>query len=276
MSPAFAVTNDLNWEVEQRPVFFPDSQGNPVRFEDRVAIVRSDNEFPLGIVSEDYETVQNKDLLGLIQPLVEEGLLTIENMGYLAHGAKVFAQAKINQEFRVIGEDYSAFITLLNGHVGNASVAIGPVATRVICGNTFSMAYSNIGEKFRHSLGVNERILESTAVLDFVNSAMEKYSKNVETIASATCTSAQFRTFLEATYKKEADKMRNVNVLNDLFYNGAGNEGHTFYDAMNAVTDFSSNRSRKTTSGRFGYANFGQGASINQRAMRVALEMAAV
>lgn len=273
---AFAITDNLNWEVEQRPVFFPDSQGNPVRFEDRVAIVRSDNEFPLGIVSEDYETVQNKDLLGLINPMVEEGLLTIENMGYLTHGAKVFAQAKINQEFRVIGEDYKAFITLLNGHVGNASVAIGPVATRVICGNTFSMAYSNIGEKFRHSLGVNERILESTAVLDFVNSAMKKYSENVETIATATCTSAQFRTFLEATYKKEADKMRNVNVLNDLFYNGAGNEGRTFYDAMNAVTDFSSNRSRKTSSGRFGYANFGQGASINRRAMRVALEMAAV
>jgi hypothetical protein len=197
-------------------------------------------------------------------------------MGYLAHGAKVFAQAKINQEFRVIGEDYNAYITLLNGHTGNASVAIGPVATRVICGNTFSMAYSNIGEKFRHSSGVNERILESTAVLDFVNSAMKMYSKRVEVIASATCTSAQFRAFLEATYKKEADKMRNVNVLNDLFYNGAGNEGRTFYDAMNAVTDFSSNRSRKSETGRFGYANFGQGATINQRAMEVALDMATV
>lgn len=276
MAPAFAVTDNLNWEVEQRPVFFPDSQGNPVRFEDRVAIVRSDNEYPLGIVSEDYETVQNKDLLALIQPMVEEGVLQIENMGHLAHGAKVFAQAKINQEFRVIGEDYSAYITLLNGHVGNASVAIGPVATRVVCGNTFSMAYSNIGEKFRHSLGVNERILESTAVLDFVNGAMKTYAESVETIAKATCTSAQFRSFLEATYNKEAEKMRNINALNDLFYNGAGNEGRTFYDAFNAVTDFSSNQSRKTAAGRLNYANFGQGRNINSRAMRVALEMAAV
>jgi len=274
--PAFAITNDLNWSVSPRPTASLNSQGVWVADPDRKAIHRDDTDERLGYVSTGYEVVQNAQLLQMINPMVEEGLLVVENMGYLAHGAKVFAQAKINQEFRVVGEDYNAYITLLNGHTGNASVAIGPVATRVICGNTFSMAYSNIGEKFRHSSGVNERVLASTAVLDYVNGAMKKYSESVETIASATCTSTQFRAFLEATYKKEADKMRNVNVLNDLFYNGAGNEGRTFYDAMNAVTDFSSNRSRKSETGRFGYANFGQGATINQRAMEVALDMATV
>lgn len=276
MAPSFAVTDNLDWEVEQRPLFYPDSQGNPVRFENRVAIVRSDNQYPLGVVSEDYETVQNKDLLALIRPMVDEGVLTIENMGHLNHGAKVFAQARINQEFRVIGEDYKTHITLLNGHVGNTSVAIGPSAVRVICGNTFSMAYANIGERFRHSFGVNQRILETTAVIDFVNRSMQKYTESVETIASSTCTSTQFRTFLEATYGKDLEKMRNVEKLNELFYNGAGNEGRTFYDAFNSVTDFSSNQSRKTFNGRFNYANFGQGSRINQRAMEVALEMAAV
>lgn len=276
MAPAFAVTDNLDWEVEQRPLFFPDSNGNPVRFENRVAIVRSDNQFPLGIVSEDYETVQNKDLLQLIDPMVQEGVLTIENMGYLNHGAKVFAQAKINQEFRVIGEDYKAMITLMNGHTGSSSVAIGASSVRIICANTFSMAYANIGERFRHSEGVNERILESQAVIDFVDRAMKKYSENVETIAKATCSGAQFRSFLEATYGKEYEKMRNIEKLNELFYSGAGNEGRTFYDAFNATTDFSSNQSRKTAAGRFNYANFGQGNRINQRAMEVALEMAAV
>lgn len=276
MSPAFAVADNLDWNVEQRPVFFPDSQGNPVRFENRVAVVRSDNEYPLGIVSEDYETVQNSDLIALIQPLVDEQVLTVENMGYLNHGAKVFVQAKVNQEFQVVGEDYNTYLTILNGHVGNTSVAIGPVATRVICGNTFSMAYANIGERFRHSEGVNDRILESTAVLDFVGKAMRKYTANVERIANSSCTAAQFRSFLEATYGKEVGNMRNVEKLNELFYRGAGNEGKSFYDALNSVTDFSSNQSRKTVAGRFNYANFGQGSRINQRAMEVALEMASV
>jgi hypothetical protein len=210
--------------------------------------------------------------------MVEEGLLTIENVGYLAHGAQVFAQAKVNQEFQVIGENYNSYITILNGHTGNASVAIGSTATRVICGNTFAMAYSDISERYRHNTGVNERVLETTAILDYVNGAMKKYSEYVETLASTKCTSAQFRNALETIYNKPVDKMRAsfVQKLNDLFYSGKGNEGKTFYDALNSVTEYASNYSRKSVNGRFQYANFGQGANINRRAMAVLTEMAAV
>jgi phage/plasmid-like protein (TIGR03299 family) len=273
---AFAVTDNLNWTVSSRAVATMNFQGEWVLDPEKRAIHRDDTDRCLGYVSPDYEMVQNQDLLNMINPLIQEGLLTVENMGYLSHGAKVFAQARINEEFRVIGEDYRVYITLLNGHIGNASVAIGPSAVRVICGNTFGMAYANIHEKFRHSLGVNEKMLESTSISEYVNKAMGKYSSQVEKLALTACSGSQFRKFLEETYNKEESKMRNIQVLNDLFYNGAGNEGRTFYDAFNAVTDFSSNRSRKTTSGRFNYANFGQGANINRRAMKVALEMATV
>lgn len=274
--PAFSVSDNLDWNVEQRPIFYPSADGTMTRFEDRVAIVRDDNSQALGIVSSGYETVQNSTLKGMISPLVEEGLLTVENIGHLSNGAKVFIQAKVNQEFQVLGEDYSSYITLLNGHTGNSSVAIGPSTVRVICGNTFAMSYSQIGEKFRHSEGVTERVLDSKAISEYMNSAMQKYSENVEVLAKSRCVSSQFRQFLEETYNKEYDKMRNVEVLNQLFYGGSGNEGQTFYDAFNAVTEFSSNRSRKTAAGRFNYANFGQGNMLNRRAMAVALELASV
>jgi phage/plasmid-like protein (TIGR03299 family) len=273
---AFSISDDLNWSVDQRPLFYASSTGEMVRYDDRVAVVRSDNDTPLGIVSSDYETVQNETLKGMVDPLVQEGLLAIENIGHLSHGAKVFIQARINQEFRVIGEEYNSYITLLNGHTGNASVAIGPSTVRVICGNTFSMSYAQIGENFRHSQGVNDRVLDSKAISEYVNEAMAKYSENVETLALSHCTVPQFEKLLEETYQKDLSQMRNVRVLNKLFYEGSGNEGKTFYDALNAVTDFSSNQSRKTESGRFNYVNFGQGNLINRRAMAVALEMAEV
>jgi phage/plasmid-like protein (TIGR03299 family) len=276
MAPAFAVTNDLNWSVSKRPLFFAGNDGQPVAWDEKVAIVRDDTGRGLGTVSPDYEVVQNADLLNLINPMVSEGLLTVENVGYLKHGAKVFAQARVNREFQVIGEDYRAYITILNGHTGNASVAIGPSATRVICGNTFAMSYSDLSEKYRHQVGVNERVLASTAVLDYVNGAMRKYGEYVETLAVKPCSSLQFRNAVEAIYDKEASKLRHIETLNNLFYNGAGNEGKTFYDALNSITDFASNQSRRTVSGRFAYSNFGTGARINQRAMRVLTEMAAV
>ena len=275
---SFAVTDNLDWSVSQRPLFYQRANGTVGELPDRVAIVRDDTERCLGIVSDSYETVQNADLLKLIDPMVQEGVLTVQNMGYLNHGARVFAQAQVNQEFQVIGESYKATITLLNGHVGNASVAIGPTATRVICGNTFAMAYSDLSEKYRHQVGVNEKVLESKAVINYVNGAMQKYSEYVDKLATERCTAAQFRNALEVIYNKDVRKMRDsfVSQMNNLFYNGKGNEGRTYYDAFNAVTEYASNYSRKSSSGRFNYAQFGQGARINQRAMRVLTELAAV
>lgn len=277
-APTFAITNDLNWSVSHRPLFYQRANGSTAEWPDRVAVVRDDTERCLGSVGSDYETLQNADLLKLVNPLVEEGLLTISNMGYLNHGARVFAQAKLNQEYKVIGEDYQGYVTLLNGHTGNTAVAIGSTMTRVICGNTFTSAYSDISEKYRHSAGVTGRVLESSYVIDYVNGAMSTYAKYMETLAGARCTGSQFKEFIGQVYGKDTDKMRDsfVSQLNNLFYNGAGNEGKTMHDAFCSVTEYASNYSRKSTSGRFLYSQFGQGARINNRALRAGLELAAV
>lgn len=272
----FAITNDLNWNVEQRPLFYSSAEGNPILCQDKVAIARSDNDAFLGVVSRGFEVVQNEVLLSKVQPLVEEGLLTIENIGYLNNGAKVFIQAKVAQEFRVIGEDYRSFITITNGHIGNTAVALGTSSVRVICGNTFVMAYKDLGARFRHSEGVNAKVLESKEVLNYVNGAMEVYSQQVETLARKQCTIGSFHNALEKIHNKEISQMRNVEMLNSLFYGGKGNEGQTYYDAFNAITEFGSNKSRRTSDGRFNYVNFGTGAKINQRAMQVLSEFASV
>jgi hypothetical protein len=184
----------------------------------------------------------------------------------------------VNEEFTVAGDSYKSKITLMNGHTGNSSVAIGPSTTKIICNNTFSMVYAQIGDKFRHSSGVNDRVLECKAVLNYVNGAMKKYSEYIEPLALAPCSSVQFRNALEVIYDKDIKDLRVsfVDQLNSLFYNGAGNEGRTYADAFNAITDYNSNRSRKTAEGRFNYTNFGQGARVGQRAMAALSELAAV
>jgi phage/plasmid-like protein (TIGR03299 family) len=274
----FAITDNLSWDVEKRPLYFTGNDGSPVPVSEKVAVVRCDTGAFLGAVSPDYEIVQNSVLLDMIQPMIDEGLLEISNVGYLNGGARVFAQAVVNEEFNIAGDTYKSFITLLNGHVGNCSVAIGPSNVRVICGNSFSMNYSQLGEKFRHSAGVNERVLESKSVLEYVNGAMAKYAKYMEPLSLKPCSSAQFRNAVEKIYNKPIEKMREsfVSKMNDLFYRGTGNEGKTFSDAFNACTEFSSHHARKTAAGNFYYASFGAGAVTNRRAMQVLTEMAAV
>lgn len=267
--PAFAVTDNLNWTVSKRPLFFTGTDGQPVQWTEKVAVVRDDSDRGLGTVSPDYEIVQNETLLGLIKPLQEEGLIKIENVGYLQHGATVFVQAKIEGDFQVVGEDYKSYITFLNGHVGNKSVAIGTSAYRVICGNTFAMAYSDISEKFRHTSGVNERVLETSAVSDYVTVCMDKYTSHIERLANRRCSKGEFHQSLEQIFQKRVNEIKQIEKLDQLFTRGRGNEGVSFYDAFNAVTDFTSNVARKSPKTRFQYVNFGSGNRLNQRAFRV-------
>jgi phage/plasmid-like protein (TIGR03299 family) len=267
---AFAVTDNLNWSVSKRHLFFTGTDGQPVQWTEKVAVVRDDNDRGLGTVSPDYEIVQNDTLLGLIKPLQEEGLIKIENVGYLQHGATVFIQAKIESEFQVVGEDYKSYITFLNGHVGNKSVAVGTSAYRVVCGNTFAMAYADISERLRHTVGVNERVLETKAISDYVNICMSKYSDNIERLANRSCSIGDFHQTLEQSFQKRLKEMKSTQVdkLEDLFRRGRGNEGKSLYDAFNAITDFTSNEARKSAKTRLQFVNFGTGNRVNQRALR--------
>jgi phage/plasmid-like protein (TIGR03299 family) len=275
---AFAINDKLDWTVSKRTLCYMTADGTLQPWTEKQAVVRDDNDVALGVVSPSYELVQNEDLKSLITPMIDEGLLTVKTQGFLNKGAKVFIQAEVAQEFRVAGESYKGLITLLNGHVGNASVAIGTTATRVICSNTFSMAYSDIGERYRHSAGVTERVLESTAIVNYVNDAMRKYAEYVEKLDTTPCSPLQFARAVEAIYQQPVDKMRDSFVcqLNSLFYSGKGNEGKTFYDAFNAVTEYATHYSRKSADGCFNYSNFGKGADINRRALAVLNEMALV
>jgi len=272
---AFAFQDDLSWTVGKRAIWTSDALDQPVQIEDRFAVVRSDNDKVLGIVGGNYEFVQNSVLKGLIQPMVDEQILTIKNQGTLNHGGKVFIQALINKEYKVLDEKYQGFVTLLNGHVGTCCAGIGVSNTRVVCGNTFQMAQADLSEKFRHSVGVTDRVLESTVITNYVDNAMRVYAEKVERLATTTCTAGKFDMVLEQVFKKQVSQIRNVDKLNRLFYSGEGNEGKTFYDCFNAITDFSSHKGSNEAS-RFNYANFGQGSILGQRAMTVLTEMAAV
>lgn len=273
---AFALQDQLDWEVAKRRICVIGADGNFQPIEGKMATVREDNDKVLGIVGDDYEVLANSDLKKLIQPLVDEQVLTVTNQGFLNHGKKVFIQAEVAQDYEVAGFKHKGLITLLNSHDGTTKVAIGPTCVRVICQNTFALAMTQLGERFRHSSGVTEKVLSSQAVINFVNDAMEAYSKRVETLSAVPCSAGQFQKVIEEVTGKDIKNVREsvVSTLNNLFYNGRGNEGKTMADAFNAWTDFASNHARKTASGNFFYSQFGQGASANKKAMAVLTEMA--
>ncbi|ATW62726.1 putative alpha/beta hydrolase [Synechococcus phage S-CBWM1] len=266
-------TSAINWEAQSVPLFFYDYRGELVRAGTSNAVVRMDTLGVLGNVSTDYQVFQNSELYGKIQPLESEGLVEISNIGELRGGKQVYIQAKINKDYTVVGESYQGFITMTNFHTGLGRAGLGMSCVRIVCENTFAAAQEDL-LKFSHVGDGKEEFLNSRVIADFVDGEMGVYARNAETLASEACSAGRFQEFLKGVYQKdELDKIRNVDRLNALFYEGAGNEGRTMYDALNAVTEYSSHFSRKEADSRFKYVNFGEGSKINSRAMEVALAM---
>ena len=273
----FATHASIDWNVLELPVSVTFPDGTTQEVGNKKALLRDDDFTQLGFVSKSYEVVQNSVLKGLVNPLVSEGLLEVKNTGWIKGGRLVFIQAQMAEEFTIAGETHQGMLTLLNSHDGSTQLSAGVTDVRVICQNTFAMAYSEMSTRLQHKLGVNERALGITETLDYVNTRMKMFQEAAETLSSTKATALQVEQVFRSAYgKKQDEKVRNWDELWALYRNGQGNEGSTLWDCVNAITEYNSHKSRKTAESRFAYANFGSGANIARRAIDAALELAAV
>lgn len=270
-----ATQASLDWNVVACPMNVTLPNGDIREVKTRKVLVRDDNFDQVGVVGNRYEIVQNSVITGLVKPLVEEGLLEVVNQGYLGTGSKVFIQAQMVQKYEIVGETHRAMLTMMNSHDGTSPLAAGVTDTRVICQNTFAMAMEDMSTRLQHKMGVNEQALKITETLDFVNERMRRYSEAAAVLSTTRATAGIFDKIIHTAYnKKENETIRNRDEIFSLFNEGAGNEGATLWDAVNAITEFNTHRSAKTVEGRFGYANFGTGARVARRAMDAALAFA--
>ena len=270
----FSITNDLNWNVISTDLVAVGPMGQLIPT-GRVAQVREDNLTYLGQTSKNYRVFQNENLKNLINPLVEEGLLDIKNIGYLGNGEKVFIQAQMTSDYIVAGETHQGMITLLNSHDGSTALSGGVTATRVICGNTFAMAQSDLSTRIRHNAQMHDKAMQITDILDYVNDGMRIYTEAAERLAVRGCNMTELERVVEHAFNKpEGGRPQGYNKIVRLFRTGAGNNGSTMFDAFNAVTDFVTHESNKSAAKRFDSANFGNGAKVSRRAMDMCLTLA--
>jgi hypothetical protein len=88
----------INWNVIEAPLsattFTTDDDGmeTPVRVQvpDRKCLLRDDTNEVLGIVSERYEVIQNREIADLIYEVATDDEITVESAGSLAGGKRIF------------------------------------------------------------------------------------------------------------------------------------------------------------------------------------------
>lgn len=134
----------------------------------RKATMRMDDCQPLGIVSDSYGVVQNRDAFQFIDTLCSgelgnDHVPVIETAGVLGHGERVFITAKFPEQIILdnkTDDRVDMYVVFTTSHDGSGAVNCIVTPTRVVCNNTLNLAMRHNAGKIslRHTSGINDRL----------------------------------------------------------------------------------------------------------------------
>jgi uncharacterized protein DUF932 len=126
----------------------------------------------LGIVSDEYEVVDNRDAFRFLDALIGSDLC-FEAAGSLWGGRRVWCLARL-PEYVELGGDLSAtFIYVANSHGGSMAVTAAATPIRIVCANTLGAAlrqaehgaHAQRAFRFRHTGNLQSKFAEARQVL---------------------------------------------------------------------------------------------------------------
>lgn len=282
----------LDWRVRKEPLFVIHPSGN-IQVPKKRAIVREDSQTILGVVSEEYQPLQNEEAFRFFDSLIDIGASEYETAGALGKGECIWILAKMKEQPMLIAgfDEVQKYLLLVNSHDGSTSVHIRFTPIRVVCQNTLTLALRE-GTRLQtivHRRGLHRRLQEARELLNSIVCTYRDIERNFNLMASVKVDEKRLREYIEAVFPMpstthEADARRlqeRVTLLRNqavyFFTHGKGNsqtpiEG-TLWAAYNAVTELIDHRHRQRggPQDRLRDVWFGEGSAIKVRAYREAV-----
>ena len=124
----------LDWEVIPKPIY--DAFGRELK--GYKVNQRSTDNKNLGIVTDRYKVVQNKEAFAFTDALLGEGV-TYETAGSLSSGKRVWMLARLEGTL-LAEEKIDPYLVFTNNHDGTGAVRVAISPVRVVCQNTLNLA----------------------------------------------------------------------------------------------------------------------------------------
>lgn len=278
----------LDWEVEERPLYYPLSRGLQGCIPNRKALVRPTDDMPLGVVGDKYQPLQNLSAFSFFNPFIENGFATLDAAGSLKAGRRVWVLAKVKDARRevVSGDDITGYLLLSNSHDGSQAVRVQFTTIRVVCMNTLSSAHQRGDTQFenclkvRHTRGLQVALDAIQKAVDLTAQTFTFTVEAYQALAARRIISNNLKEYVREVFAYNGVHHKNGlpqcwDSIEDAFENGPGatlpGVYGTYWGAYNAVTHWIDHVRGKDEGNRLDSAWFGSGASLRNRAFDVAL-----
>lgn len=243
----------------------------------------------------DYTVYQNTQALDIVDELLNTKKVTIETVGAIDEGRKVFTCLKLNNSIVVDGTDeIFQYVLLANSHDGSLAITAMPTNVRVVCNNTLSAALSSAkgSYKIRHTRNAADRVKEAFTIMGLLEDNSKANSAAYNAMKHNSLTKEEFFDYVGNIFitpaeiaefnkgNKDAISTRKQNTIGEVLQyatNGVGqrealgNSLNMWY-AYNAVTGYLTSKKYSNADDRFNSLMLGDGAKKILNAGELALK----
>jgi len=272
----------MNFDIKRAQVKYQDDMCGFHDMKDKHVLYRSDTHAPLSTVSDSYNIVQPKEVLGFFSALCAKNRLKMDTAGVIRNGVKFWALARTGAYTDISANDrVMQYVLMATSADSSMATTIKHTSMRVVCSNTFHLSVNN-GEaaiKVSHSskfdadevkmdLGLMDRDFDA-----FDIDAMQMHRMRVtdETARKWYAEMLSGMTDLDTDeVNRYANESRLFKTMWEGYKQGKGAED-TLWGMFNGVTwtvDHTRGRSNDT---RLDSSLFGTGAALKQKAWNKAL-----
>jgi len=168
----------LDWTVRTETV----KTESGIILPDKIAIIRDDNNVPLGDHKKGYEPYQNHELLELLFQISHKTGLNLHSGGYFGNGEKVWFQLK-SDDLRLGNDKIEGYISGFNSFDGSTALSFGNSNKTVSCMNTFWLVYRSMTTKMKHSVTMRAKIEEILINIDKLVQEEKDNFRKIERLA---------------------------------------------------------------------------------------------
>lgn len=171
----------LDWSVDSQRAYT--QEGMPI--EGWRVNRRTSDGAVLGVVSERYKIVQNAEAFSFVDSLLDMDA-RFETAGSLRGGKRVWVMARLPEEYKVLGDPVTTYLTFTNGHDGSHAVQSVVSPVRVVCQNTLNYALASAARSWSmvHSMNIHSRMDEARHQLGIVSQYMQALEKDAEQLVA--------------------------------------------------------------------------------------------
>lgn len=235
----------LDWQVIQKPIYTDAKE----KVEGYKANIRNTDRQVLGVVTDRYKVIQNKEAFAFTDELIGAGV-RYETAGSLLGGRKVWLLARLPREFIISGERISPFLIFSNTHDGSGAVRVAITPIRVVCNNTLNLALNTAKRSWSmiHTGDIKGKIQEAKDTLFMADKYMENLGREFEKLRRQKITDQQVKEYIDLLLPLEKGstivQMKNVRKLREdmkqRYYEAPDLKdiGNNAYRFLNAVSDF--------------------------------------